>query len=60
MNKPNSQENFEDLVRVIKQEKNVALDLLFDSLDAEIIELEKFVAGQTKAIKEMRESLHRK
>lgn len=60
MNKPNSQENFEDLVRVIKQEKNVALDLLFDSLDAEIIELEKFVAGQTKAIKEMRDSFHRK
>lgn len=38
----------------------MAIDLLFDSLDSEIIELEKFVAGQSKAIREMQESLYRK
>mmetsp|Transcript_35448 Transcript_35448/g.47910 ORF Transcript_35448/g.47910 Transcript_35448/m.47910 type:complete len:118 (-) Transcript_35448:1331-1684(-) len=40
VNKPVSGENFEELIKVVRQQRNVAMDLLFDNLDTEISNLE--------------------
>jgi len=51
--KPLSVEVFNNNIRAIRQQKKSAMDLLFDALDVDVREKEKFVASQSRTIKEM-------
>lgn len=57
--KPQSVEIFNNNIRAIREQKRSAMDLLFDALDQDVKEKEKFVASQSKTIKEMRENINK-
>lgn len=57
--KPQSVDIFNNNIKAIREQKRSAMDLLFDALDQDVRDKEKFVASQSKTIKEMRDNINK-
>jgi hypothetical protein len=54
VNKPEDAESFSENIGQVGREKKKAMHLLFDAIENDVAEKEKFVASQSKAITEMK------
>lgn len=54
VNKPEDAESFSENISQVGREKKKALPLLFDAIENDVMEKERFVANQSKTIAEMK------
>lgn len=56
MNKPRDANQFLDSLQIVKKEKMKASNLLFEEIENDVLQKEKFVVEQCEKIKQMRDS----
>jgi hypothetical protein len=57
--RPNTIEEFNEDINKIAQDRRKALNLLFDNVEQEMVDKEKFVTSQSKTIQDMQAGINK-